>query len=372
MQARNKILAVDDDICSLGLIDVALNDKYDVVCETSGREGMLQAEKQKPDLILLDIQMPEIDGYEICRQLKSNDATKDIPVTFVSAKESIEERMTGYEAGADDYITKPFHESELLKKVEINLRNKTKLTEIGEELDFTRNTAMVAMSSSGELGLIINFLSRSFYCNTLENLAQEIIEIMSGYSLNCSVQLRTSCQVVTHNSSGVVKPLEASLLEKLTNADRITDFGKRTFVNFPYCTLLVKNMPLEDEQRYGRMKDNIALLVEGANARVQALEASLEVERQKAKLTSLISESRRTLTDIDEENSQNRLKNTRILDDLTMDIEEAFIKLGLDEGQEKFIIDRINRAQEEADALYQNGIELDKRLGDITSSLKGD
>jgi CheY-like chemotaxis protein len=124
MMRKARILAVDDDPLNLAILEELLADEYDLTTVESGLEALEQAPRLQPDLILLDIMMPGIDGYETCRRLRRNDALKYVKIVLVSAKAMVSERLKGYDAGADDYITKPFDHAELLAKVRVFLRLK--------------------------------------------------------------------------------------------------------------------------------------------------------------------------------------------------------------------------------------------------------
>ena len=87
---------------------------YHVIPVTSGTSALKVLEHSTPDLILLDIMMPEMDGFEVCRHLKRNKKTKDLPVVFITAMTDIENKVEGFEAGGIDYITKPFQQKEVL------------------------------------------------------------------------------------------------------------------------------------------------------------------------------------------------------------------------------------------------------------------
>jgi CheY-like chemotaxis protein len=124
MENQYKILAVDDDLANLNIISEMLEDRYEVEIATSGEEGLKIAKQIVPDLILLDIMMPGIDGYEVCRRLRSDATFANTKILFLSAKELVRDRLTGYDAGGDDYITKPFDDEELLAKIRVFLRLK--------------------------------------------------------------------------------------------------------------------------------------------------------------------------------------------------------------------------------------------------------
>ncbi len=121
-ESRDRILLVDDHPVNLTILEIALGDHYELATAASGHEALKIAPTFRPALILLDIMMPGIDGYETCRRLRDLPETKSAKIVMVSAKAMAAERVAGYAAGADDYITKPFDEDELVAKVKVYLQ----------------------------------------------------------------------------------------------------------------------------------------------------------------------------------------------------------------------------------------------------------
>ena len=119
--SRKLIVVVDDDRTNLADARSALMDAYDIFTVSSGAKLFALLDKSKPDLILLDIKMPEMDGYDVIRILKSTAHTAEIPVIFLSALQDAESEVTGLDLGAVDYIFKPISKKILLKHVELHL-----------------------------------------------------------------------------------------------------------------------------------------------------------------------------------------------------------------------------------------------------------
>ncbi len=121
-----KILIVDDDIDSLKLIGLMLQRHgYEVVATSAGEQTFPKAINEHPDLIILDVMMPEMDGYEVTKQLRSDERTQDIPIIMFTAKTLIDDKVKAFELGADDYLTKPTHPAELASRVKSILARKT-------------------------------------------------------------------------------------------------------------------------------------------------------------------------------------------------------------------------------------------------------
>ena len=116
--AKGKILVVDDEIYIVHILDFSLGmEGYEVVTALDGEQALERVASEKPDLIVLDIMMPKLDGYEVCRAVKSNPATKNVPVILLSAKGRNVDQKMGFDVGADDYITKPFSPRKLVERI---------------------------------------------------------------------------------------------------------------------------------------------------------------------------------------------------------------------------------------------------------------
>jgi DNA-binding response OmpR family regulator len=120
-----KILVVDDEVKNVKLLEALLLPRgYEVMKASNGEEALLQVQQERPDLILLDIMMPVMDGFEVCKILKDNADTRLIPVVIMTSLGQVEDRIKGIDAGADDFLTKPVHRDELLARIRTSLRLK--------------------------------------------------------------------------------------------------------------------------------------------------------------------------------------------------------------------------------------------------------
>ena len=116
--AKGRILVVDDEIYIVHILDFSLGmEGYEVLTALDGEQALEKARAEHPDLIVLDIMMPKLDGYETCKMLKADASTKDIPVILLSAKGRNVDQKIGFEVGADDYITKPFSPRKLVERI---------------------------------------------------------------------------------------------------------------------------------------------------------------------------------------------------------------------------------------------------------------
>ena len=119
----DKILLVDDKAANISLLTAILEEKgYQISAASDGEQAIKIANYMLPDLILLDIMMPGIDGFETCRRLKRRIETKTIPVIFISAKSEIEDILMGFSVGGVDYINKPFYKEEVCARIKSQLK----------------------------------------------------------------------------------------------------------------------------------------------------------------------------------------------------------------------------------------------------------
>jgi CheY-like chemotaxis protein/MinD-like ATPase involved in chromosome partitioning or flagellar assembly len=151
-----KILIVDDDIDTLQLVGTMLEKQgFKILAANNGEKAIRMADAQKPDLIILDVMMPGMDGYEVTRRLRALDSTAFIPIIMFTAKAQVDDKVEGFESGADDYLTKPTHPAELIAKVNsILTRPKTEgLIEPGKADQRARGKVIGVIAAKGGVGV---------------------------------------------------------------------------------------------------------------------------------------------------------------------------------------------------------------------------
>lgn len=136
---RERVLVIDDESYIREFVSQVLSEKYHVFLAGSGEDGLVSAEQNQPAVVLLDILMPGIGGVETCRRLRENPVTRDIRVVMLSALNEFAQRTAAFDAGADDFIGKPFHPQELISRVEAKCRrrNETAQATSGGEMNLS-------------------------------------------------------------------------------------------------------------------------------------------------------------------------------------------------------------------------------------------
>jgi len=128
MKKKHTILVVDDDeVIRIMMQQLLTNSNFSVEVANDGVQAITMVSESAPDLIILDVAMPQMDGFEVCRQLRADESSRDIPIIFLSAKSELEDRVHGFEMGADDFVPKPFSYDELLARIKVSLRKVERL-----------------------------------------------------------------------------------------------------------------------------------------------------------------------------------------------------------------------------------------------------
>jgi CheY-like chemotaxis protein len=369
MPDKIHVLIADDEPLNLELMEEILEDDYNVDFVTSGQACLDFLKENKPDILLLDVAMPNMNGYEVCKIIKEDDDL-DLPVIFVSARGTIEDRLTGYEAGGDDYLVKPFNCNELLVKVQHMVAFINQHKELDSQLQCAQDMSMMIITNSGEVGVILNFVRKTFECNDLNSLSDAVFEALDQYDLHGTIQYFDQQETIeTYDFSGITKPVEADLLELARSKGRIFNFNQRSIFNFENSSLLIKNMP-EDEEKNGRFLDHLCMLMEGLNARFIAISQIMQVQKNALKNKALLESTKDGMMAAQKGLELQGKKAVTISQKLIHQIERDFLSLGLDDDQERYLVQLIENSTQEISSIYETNEAVDQFFGQMVEDLK--
>lgn len=355
MTRKYTILAVDDEPFNLEILEELLENDYEIKTAENGQICLDIVNEMQPDLILMDVNMPVLNGLETCKQLKDDFAVSTIPVIFVSALSTTEEKMAGYQAGGEDYITKPFDEDELIAKIDLTIKASAAIVEQEKNASETMNMAMTAMSTAGEVGTALQFSNSSFLVKSEDELAALLLESYSAYGLMVTIRYVQDSGVTFYSHSDVIGDTEKQIIESANKKGRFVDFGRRTLMNYERISVLIKNMPIEDEMKYGRMKDNIGFLGDAAEARAKALEVEMA-------LNQLLTMSKNILMEVDQSYKDNAGKNNEVLAHLHTEMQDAFQYLEMQVADEDRLLSLLIEAEEKSKSLYSSGLNIEAKV----------
>ena len=365
-----KVLLIDDDPFIHDLVGEALDECSSVISVETGEDALMASKVWKPDLIIVDVEMPGVGGYETCRRFKSIDETAGTPVIFLSGHDLIDDRLKGYEAGGDDYLTKPFAPQELKAKVLHLLARASQRGELKSMADFATSTAMTAMTSMGEMGVLLEALKNFNACADYPSLADALVAGLSMYDLQGVVQLRTPEGKISRTAAGEATPLEASVVDHLAAMERIMQFQTRLSITYEHVSLLVKNMPVDDEDRCGRLRDHLAMLAEGADVRLRGLMTTRESSRRGEVIEHVLARISDALRAIDHDQRQCRIKTSLALDEALRAFDRALLSVALSDEQDAYLSATIKQGIDSIINSQSNEIDIQDRLTSMITELQ--
>ena len=361
-------MIVEDDPVLRDLHAAYLEDEdFQIVLAGDGVEALTKIHDMENEIavILSDVSMPNMDGYELCRKIRSEAATENIPVIFVSALSSLEEKLKGYAVGADDYIIKPVNETEMSEKCRALIERQKQIKALNQTAKDSQNMAMQAMIFSSELGQVIEFYKNMLSSRNYQELAGHLFEAVGYYGLVTTIQIYTPSSVLNLSQEDIVSPLEANVIELARKRERFFDFGSRTIINYEDFSLLIKNMPIDDPEKYGRLKDILGMISNGVEAKVRQLNNDMLADKKHAIMKSI----QDSLTSIETSFAQVQKENMLAIEDLNDELNEAILTLGLTQYQEENIQQIVERCLERINKAFYQGISIRENLTNINNQL---
>jgi diguanylate cyclase (GGDEF)-like protein len=259
MQKRSSILIVDDTETNVDILVELLSDSYEIVVALDGKSALEILEEQEVDLILLDIMMPIIDGYDVCRRVKQNEKTNDIPIIFITAKTDEESIEKAYEAGGMDYVTKPFKPKELFARIKTQLQ----LRALIQELESSKN-ALKHLSETDPMTKLWNRRYFGYASKNILELAKRDKTALTVVMLDID-KFKEVNDTYGHNvGDDIIISLANILLEMTRKSDLACRFGGEEFI------LLLPETSLE-----GAM-----VIAEKIRKKVESFSLHLEDERE--------------------------------------------------------------------------------------------
>lgn len=368
---KAQICYVDDNQSHLMLFEHAFSDDF-AIQTYSTTDGVLERiAATAPKLIVLDVNMPGMDGYQFCEQLRRHPALSSVPVVFLSCMRDVEDRLKGYEAGGDSYVTKPYDLQELRMVIRAHLMRQELCDQASKKSRHASAMAFESMRTNSELGELIQFARGVSQVRDETDFINHLFTTLKAFGLDATVLIRLlSGEVVARTDGNPFNLMEKELLELAQNADRITAYGAKYLFSGKNIVLLIKNMPVQEEALIGRLRDHLAILIESAEACVEIINGDKERQKlidTKAKDASqtIHQEFAQILNLTDELFSHLSLDFER----LCQQLEQSFFHLDLTETQEQEILSYIEKARADMDKKQDLRSKLQSAMGRISDSV---
>ncbi len=365
-----RVLVVDDEAVSRTTLRGILAQRFDVITASSGTEGLERCQERLPDLIVLDIEMPDIDGIEVCRRIREH---SNVPIVFATGHQSLEEHLKAYDAGGNDIVTKPVTSAILLRKVSLAIRQHQAEIALQDEKDSLQRMAMDFLSTMGQGGVLLNFMRASMACRTHRELAEQLFKTAHDLGVDCSVMVRHEAGPTVITPHGDATAIELSILEQAAGMGRIFQFRKRMAVNYPRVSIIVANMP--DEQTHaeeaGQLRDNIAILAETTEALCENVDMRQE-SMQRAEMLQIAHTGAVDTVELLRDNYSRMLGDTRILiEEMVDNVERGYAWLGASEPQERELSERLDLSVKRILGMLAEGGDFDSQFERVIASLRG-
>jgi len=365
-----QVFIVDDDNASRMIAAAALGTPGYALREFADGPSLLDAvEDVEPDLILLDIEMPGMDGISACSALRAGGHNAP-QVMFVSSHNDLDTRLTAYDAGGNDFIVKPYEPAELARKAAVAQQHAEKRKGIVGQAQEAQRAAFTAMSTLGEMGVVLECLRGFSACDAPEAVADRLVDGLNQFGLDGFFEMRLDGQPQCRSVRGECTALERSILEHARGMDRIFQFRDRLVINYPKVTLIVQALPLDDPDRVGRLRDHLAILAEGAEVRLRAVETARRQVAQAGGIGEAVAELIRTLDGIEKTQAEHRARAALINEGYLRELVGAFVHLGLTDGQEATLSELAQQTHAQLTALRDEDSGVSDRLRAVVQRLQ--
>jgi CheY-like chemotaxis protein len=293
-------------------------------------------------------------------QIKQHDSFKSLPLIAITACDSLQEKLTAFNAGCDDVFDCDTPIAEIVLRLQKAIFHKRCNNQLKSQVQLANQMAFSAMADTSNLGINIQFLLESAKCSNLDELGMLFFSTIESYGLRCSLQLRSEYAVKSMEANGMTKELEEQLLTQLSGVGRYYDFGSRTVSNYGRASVLIKNMPLDNPERYGAIKDNTFALLQGLDARIQSLDTSQRLSDERESLRNVSLQVKQVMVSIDESYQVVMRQIAEAVEEMATQIDKAIPVLALSEEQEKFIETVAHGCVLRTNQVFNDGLQVDR------------
>ena len=321
-------------------------------------------------LILIDVLSDVEKQYELLNTIKqdSSGCFEGLSVALLIDQLSLDERLKACEIGADDCISSRIEHDDLVTRLRSTIYNAIANKQLKEQLKAASDVAMAAMSNTSDMGVNIQFLLDSHHCANLDQLGQLLFKSLNYFGLNCSLQMRSQYQTKNMEANGMERAMESRLLSEMKDAGRFYDFGCRTVINYDAISILIKNMPLDQPDKYGVIKDNIFALLQGADARLKALDLQETVNREHEQQKLLVAGLHSGIQKLEANYMALTNDVAAVVDQIVDSVEHVMQTLLLTEAQEAILLSQLKQGRDNVIALFQGYASMDDELKALLES----
>lgn len=270
VDSRAVVYSVDDAEPDRVLLSAAFGDHYRFTAFPSAEAFLAGLGDGHPDLVLLDVGLPGMDGYALCRLLKARPSLAEVPVIFLSGHDDLESRLAGYRAGGEDFVVKPYNVEELRQKVALALAQRARHESLAWRADESQMRADTTQSYLDDCRRTLSLLRDLNRAADITAIGDQLLAHLNALRLDAAFEMRLPNARLRLSTRGASSPLTGSILRDLALGAAFGD-DSRTAFNYPRVTVLVRNMPAEGSLLFAHLRDLLAATAAGVDTRLLAL-----------------------------------------------------------------------------------------------------
>ena len=340
----------------------------DIVEDASAVADSLAAHTYR--VMVIDLADQPVESVsEFVRALIDPKATP-IPIVVLAEIGSLDDKVEIYDLGIDDLIDNTVSHEEVVARCRKAMYHNIAMQQISKQLYTATETARNAMVDNSDLGANVQFLLALNSCDNLDQVGQLFFRTIQRYGLSCSLQMRSLMDIKNMEPTGMSKDLVAQLLTQLKDDGRFLDLGRRTIVNYERVSLLIKNMPESDPDKYGSIKDNTFALIQGVNSRVIALEDRFRLEQEKKSVERLSRDVYSVIGLIKGAYQQVMLDIARKVDVTAEKIQIKIPALAITEADELYLDEVIQECIVETTKIFNEGLKVNEIFDGLEASVE--
>lgn len=335
-----------------------------------GQLGAALDEKNYRIVVYDGLTDPSLD-LPYCQEIATLLSPKGLPLLVLTNGVSPEEKLKAFEVGCDDLIDiNVATVDEINARITKSIFHRIANEQLQKRLELATETARNAMVDNSDLGANIQFLLAVNDCDNLDQVGQQFFSTIERYGLRCSLQMRSTLGIKDMEAHGMAKDLESQLLFQLKDSSRYIDFGVRTIVNYGRVSLLIKNMPVDDPEKYGAIKDNTFSLLQGLNARILALEDRCGLLEEREALLKISQDVKGVMSTIKQSYQAVMRQILTEVENAVEMIEHRLPHLALNEVDESFMFSVTDQLVKETNEVFNNGLKVDEIFERLEQALQ--
>ncbi|MGH1372807.1 MAG: DNA-binding response regulator [Cellvibrionaceae bacterium] len=344
-----------------------MSERFDITCVFTPEDLLSLARELTYKVVVCDLSSTQPVDLSACEQMLSDEVMGDLPLVVLASSNELSDKLAAFELGVADYLGPDIPVEEICARISKTIFHQVASEQLKDRLDSANETAFTVMSDNSDLGSNIQFLLGVNHCDNLDQLGQLFFRALGNYKVTCSLQMRSLYEVKDMEANGIAKDLESQLLFQMKDGGRYIDFGRRTVVNYGQVSLLIRDMPVDDDRRYGAIKDNTFALIQGVDARLKALDEHHKLLEEKQALQKLSLDVKTVMTNIDDSYQDVMRHIVDTVEDLADKIHRRIPSLALSEEQENFFEEVADHCVAETNKIFNQGLHVDEvfqRLSD--------